>query len=272
MDFGDYFILGIFADSTAVGLYYFAFRLAAQTGSIVTSNAARVLFPTLLQVPSGSRRQHRSFMRAVRVLAGFGIPLAMIFVVYGADLLAALFDPQWKQAALFVQVLSIASATRTVSDSHANLLKAQGRYRELLRWNIVGTACFLAIVTLGGAVDQATGVCVAVVIHAVVGGWIVYYLTVRPFGSDFWEFGRLVSGALIASASVAIASVLFMRFTLGWTEPSAARLVLGCALMGVLYLPILHVVSPPTSRELLEVSRRVTGPVWVKVRRGVVPR
>lgn len=257
VEFGDYFLLGLFTSPTTVGLYFFAFRLSLQSANIVVNNVGRVMFPALAKLEAGSRRQLQAFTRGSRALAGVGVPLAILLVFFGPDLIEAVFDPQWEDSALFVQILSVAAVSRSVADSHIHLLKAQGRYGELLRWGVVGTLAFLIAVSIGGLAGGAVGVSLAVAGHAMGEGWIRYFLTVRPLGGGFWDLGRVLAGPVVASLAVGAISIGVVTLIFG-DHAAWWRLILGSASYVLLYLPILRLLDSTTHGILNEVRRQVT--------------
>lgn len=267
VDYGDYFLLGVFTDPATVGLYFFAFRLSAQSATIVAHNVGRVMFPALVQVPSGSERQYRAFTRGTRALAGIGVPIAVVMVFFGRDLVYAVFDSEWNDSAFFVQVLSVAATVKVVSESHTHLLRAQGRYAEMLRWNLVGTTSFLIVVAAAGAFAGAWGVSLAVVSHTLVDGWVRYHLTTRVFGSGLREFPVIVAGPALTAVVIAGVSFAAAQWGFGLVEPSWQRLALGLAGVAALYFPVLRHIDPETSGVLSSVFRHAAAPIRRRVAR-----
>jgi O-antigen/teichoic acid export membrane protein len=253
---GDYFILGIFAPATDVGLYFFAYRLSIQGVAIFTNNIGRVLFPALTQLPRGSERQHRAFVRAVRALAGVGIPIGVLGAALGTDLIVFAFNDDWSGAGVILQILCVAAVVRSVSDSYVHLLTAQGRFRKLLIWASVVTLTFLAVVSIGAWADGATGTAIAVTIHASLSGWILYTLTVRPAGGTAAELPRILIGPVIASGLLTAVGLALAQLA-GLDTGDWRRLVLPVMIVAAGYLPLLRIVSPPTADELLTIRRYV---------------
>lgn len=258
VEFGDYFLLGLFTTPTIVGLYFFAFRLSLQSANIVVNNVGRVMFPALAKLEAGSRRQLAAFTRASKAIAGVGVPLAILLVFFGPDLISVVFDPQWEDAAIFVQILSVAAVSRAAADSHIHLLKAQGRYGELFRWGLFGTIAFIGGVIVGGLAGGAIGVSLAVAAHAIGEGWIRYYLSVRPLGGGFWDLGRVLTGPLSASLISGALSIWLVTLAFG-SDHSWARLVVGSGAHVLLYIPTLRLLDSTTHEILNDVRRRVTG-------------
>jgi len=258
---GDYFLLGLLVAPSAVGVYFFAFRLSSQSVRIVAMNIGRVLFPVLVRLPIGSRRQYLAFVRAVRALSGVGVPIAVAGAIYGADIVGLLFAPRWQGAAPLLQILCIAAAIRTVTDTHIHLLKAQGRYRDLLRFNLVATPLFLVAVPLGAWTGGVVGVAWAVVVHAVASGWLRYFFSVRPVGGTFWELGRILTPPTAAAAVPGLLSMAVSSAWFGWQAPSAARMCLGLTVTAACYLPLLRVLSSETSEQVWAVLEHLLRPL-----------
>lgn len=255
---GDYFILGIFASASEVGLYYFAYRLSIQGVAIFTNNIGRVLFPALAQLERASGRQHRAFVRAVRALAGVAIPIGVLGAALGDDLIVLAFDDDWTGAGVLLQILCLAAVVRSVSDSYLHLLTAQGRFRSLMVWSAIGTVTFLTVVSIGASADGARGAAIAVTAYASLSGWILYTLTVRTAGGTVAELPRILAGPVMACGLLTGVGLLLAEVA-GFDVGDWQRVVLSVAIVGVGYLPLLRIFSPPTADELLTIRRHVLG-------------
>lgn len=264
---GDYFVLGIFAAASEVGLYYFAYRLSMQGVIIFTSNIGRVLFPALAQLEKMSAHQHAAFVRAVRALAGVGVPIGILGAALGHDVMLLFFEDEWAGAGPLLQILSVAAVVRTVSDAYIHLLTAQGRFREYLIWSTVVTPIFLVAVSLGAWADGATGAAIAVTTHASLSGWVLYTLTVRPAGGGATELPRILAGPVIASGLPVLAG-LGLAEIIDLDRGSWARIVLPTAIVAVAYLPMLRIVSSSTAHELLTIGRHVRSRIRRRGGRG----
>lgn len=253
---GDYFVLGLFATAADVGFYYFAFRLSIQGVVIFTGNVGRVLFPTLARLPSCSPRQHAAFVRAVRVLAAVGVPIGMVGLVLGSDLVDAVFQDRWEDAGPLLQILSVAAVIRSVSDANYHLLTAQGRFRVIFVMSAVNAVTFLLAVAIGAGAAGATGAAVAVAAHAAMVGWAFYYIAVRSSGGTSLELPRVLAGPTVASGVGAVAGIA-LSTALGFGEGEWGRIALTVLFIGITYLPLLAVVSSPTMQQLIVVKEKL---------------
>jgi O-antigen/teichoic acid export membrane protein len=161
--YGDNLSLYFFQSEAVIGIYMFAFNLSTQTLQLLVANLGTSLMAVLTKLQGEPGRQAEALMRVSRALALVAVYLCVLQAAVAKQLLQFLYLHKWDDAVLLLQVLSIAMTFGTMSSASWALLRAQGRYRVEMRFQIVAAAVFLAVV-LPAAIMGATTVAFAVLI------------------------------------------------------------------------------------------------------------
>ena len=244
---GGYVVLGLMATDTVVGVYFFAFRLAAQPLRMLAGNFGAVLFPAFTQLSAEPQRQEAAALRASRVLAFLVTPVCFLQAALAAPALHLMFGARWNGAIPLMQVLSLGLPGDAVAWVAGALLVAR---REFLRDFIllaVFSPPFFVFVAVGGYLGSSLGVAI---------GASLYYALVKPINSwlvlrgsmslrDFLEI--YVAPPLLAGAAIggAYAAALL-------TGRALVQIAVIAALGPLAYLALLRLLLPGVLRELLD--------------------
>jgi PST family polysaccharide transporter len=200
---GDYMMLGLFHNTTVVGIYYFAFNLSVQTAMVVGENLINVLFPTLSQLQSDPRRQTRAYLNAARLLATVGIPMCLLQAAVADPAIRLLVGAKWIPSIHVLEMLSCAIALSMVGNTAASMLKAQGRFRLLLATTACASVMFLIIVGIASFVGHALSVAVGVFIFYCVFAPVQIYIAIQRGGGKFRDVLNIFTLPLFFSAIAA---------------------------------------------------------------------
>ncbi len=125
---GDYFVIGLVAESTLAD-YFFGFQIVASAMLLVTGGAYTVLLPVLARVTHDAVRLRDAARRSIRLGAFVIAPAsAAVFLVAPAAIHFA-WDGKWDGAILVAQAVAISTATRGVALVASTTIEAQGRWR-----------------------------------------------------------------------------------------------------------------------------------------------
>lgn len=266
---GDYIVLGLLASAHDVGMYFFAFRLAAQPLRVLAGNVGAVLFPALTQLRGEPARQVAAALAASRVLAFTVTPACFLQAALAQPVLHLLFGTKWSSAIPLVQALSIGlpgDATAWISGA---LLVANGAFRRDLRYLAVFAVPFFICVLLGAHIDGPMGVAVGVAL---------YYALLKPLQSwlifrdalDARGFMRIyVHPPLMAGAAFGAAMLVNTLPPLAGNDVAQAAVVLGFG--SLVYIGLLAAFAPDVGREMLErfPVRKVLGRFAGRPRLGI---
>lgn len=203
----DYLVLGLFAPTAVVGVYYFAFQLVARAGELLLGVSRNVLFPVFAQIGGDASRQLRGLRTAAGALAivgGLGAAL-LIAVMPVAE--SVLWRGRWEVAMPAVALLAMALPVQIAVAVPEQLLKARGSF---VAWTLlllarslgVAIAAILVGVVAGDALSP-TLIAAYITAAIVIGGLAEiaalskllsfslgeYWLTILPLGAWFVAVG-----------------------------------------------------------------------------------
>ena len=159
---GDFITLGLFASPATVGLYYFAFRLAAQPVRMLAGNFQNVLFPALLAMRDEPRRQGAAAIKAAAVLCYLVMPVCFIQAAVAGPVVRFLFADKWAGSVPMIQVLSLGLPFDAVSWIAGALLSARGEFRRSLLYSTVTMPVFFFLAAMGALWGAGVGVAIGV--------------------------------------------------------------------------------------------------------------
>ncbi|MGA8611952.1 MAG: oligosaccharide flippase family protein [Xanthobacteraceae bacterium] len=181
----DRIVLGLLQNSTVVGLYFFALKLAAVPVYTLIGSFYRVLLSTFAHLRADPTRQLAAVLSASRLVAVVVLPLSCLQAALARPLLHLLFADRWMGSVVPMQILSIALALDVLPCVAGSLASANGRFRFQLAWTALPLPGFILAVGVGGLLGSAAGVAWGVAVFFVVFAPAYTYFALRPFGSSF---------------------------------------------------------------------------------------
>jgi len=183
---GDYIVLGLIATHDVVGLYFFAFRFSVQPVRMLAGNFNNVLFPALATLRSEPLKQADAALRACRVLSYLVMPFCFLQAALAAPGLHFLFGNRWVHAVPYVQILSIGLPFDAMSWITGSLLSARREFWRSFYFAAVSVPLFFLVAIIGGHLDNAMGVALAVGLYYFVYPPITSILVLCRLGIRFW--------------------------------------------------------------------------------------
>ena len=206
---GDYVILGLTASKAEVGIYYFAFRLAAQPIWIIAGNFSGVLLPALMALKGDEARQLKAVMLAVRMLAYVAIPACILQSALADPLLRMLFGKKWISAIPVMQVLSLGLAFDSITWITGTFLSAKREYLRSLKYYSIAAPAFFACVYLGSIFLQAPGAALGVTVFYVIMGPTMACVVLGRLGVRWTHVLALfMKPTILAAPTIGIAAAL----------------------------------------------------------------
>jgi len=251
---GDYLMLGLFGSKAALGVYFFAFGLSAQSLQVVSGNLTNVLFPALSHLDSDRKRQTLGCIRACRLLAYVGVLLCFLQAALAGPLLTLIYRGKWDDAIPVFEILSLGMAMIIASPPASSLILAQGRFSFFFFWTASLSAVFLAAACtgakLGGAVSVATAVCAYYVIFGPLG----VYVAIRPGGGTWKDVAAVYLKPLLFSCLAAGGAVAIAKAAVLAVHPlfAAVEIVI---FVTIAYIILMALFAPKDVREIRTLFR-----------------
>lgn len=177
-----YAVLGLLTSTTALGYYFFAFRLAAQPVFALSSSLTGALFPGLATLRDQPQRQLKAALSASNILIAITLPICSLQAALAGPMLRLVFAKKWEPAIPIVEILSLALAFDmgpTVAGAMAN---ANGRFRIQL-WIAFGALpSFFLMIILGAVYGQGIGLAISMAIYYFLAAIVIPYVVFATYG------------------------------------------------------------------------------------------
>lgn len=223
----DYFVLGIFALSSVVGYYSFAYRLAAVPVRVLGTNLRSVLVPALTRLKSHPSRQAKAALNSAEMLAYLIMPFCFFLAAVAEPGMRLLFGEKWIESIILLQILSIGLPMEAILGVAKSQLAARAEFTRAMRIDLVCVVVFVVFTFVGTAMGKALGVAIAVSLYSWVVSPIIFF---RVFPSEV-GFLKGVSRVFIAPALLAFASSLLAYLADRYFLQGAAPIV-SCVFIG----------------------------------------
>ncbi len=209
-----------FFGPTLVGFYTLGYSLADIPTQQVGEHIGDVLVPSFTRLDESAQRH--ALVRAVALLGLTVFPLAVGLGATAETVVAALFDEQWQDLALYVAILSPLSVARPIGAVIQSLLQARQQTRAVMILEVGKLAAVLgsiAALALLGPLWAAAGVGIGFGLHALASMWFID----ASIGVPMWRMVRASAGPLAACVPM-VGAVFAVRhgFGLAGRAPIAA--------------------------------------------------
>jgi O-antigen/teichoic acid export membrane protein len=247
---GDYIVLGLLTSDATVGVYYFAFRLAAQPLWVLAGNFNSVLFPALVQLRSDPARQERAALGVARILAYTVTPVCFLQAAVAEPVLHLMFGAKWNAAVPLVQLLSLGLPGDASAWVSGAFLVARREFKRDFIYLLIFSIGFFILVVTGALLASSLGVAIAVAVYYAavkpINSWLVFRASMRlPDFLQIYIFPAAISGIAIGAA---YACSHLPIVTNSYVEQIAVTVVLG----PLIYLGMLRLLVPETLRDVLD--------------------
>lgn len=243
----DYLVVGRTLGAAALGQYSRAYLLLAQPANLVGNMADKVLFPALANVQREPERLGRAFNTTIGLSALTQIPLSVLLIVAGPEVIFALMGPQWGEAVVPFQILVATLFFRTAYKFIGTLMRAAGQVYLNAAWQWGYAGLVLAGALAGypfGLPGVAVGVSLAVVLCYASGLVLVRRRFGFSLGAGLRSMARHLGWGLVLAA-------LLLAARAGMTTLGAPALLTLAGLSGLSLLSFLV---------LLRLAPRLLGP------------
>ena len=203
---GGYIVLGVLGNEVAVGVYFFAFKLASQPLMLMAISLSNVLFPALSHMRSAPVAQGAAAFRAAKLLGLLIMPMAFLQAAVIEPAMHVFFASKWDASIPLMQILSIALGFDAISWVAGTLVTAQRAFRRQFIYVLSCAPPFFVLVTIGGWNGSALGVALGVAVHYMLVSPTYSYFVFRRCGIGLGSLATIyLRPAAIAALGVAAA-------------------------------------------------------------------
>ena len=232
----DKVIVGKALGIVPLGIYGRAIALTTTFAKFFGQTLTRVLFPVFSQVQADTRLLYSAFGKGLQSIALLTMPVCMLNVICGKEMIQVLLGPRWTEAVLPFQIVSLGLFFRTAIKVGDSITLATGAvYRKAWRQYVYLVSVFLfsIIGSLWGLPGVACGTSLAWFLNFL----LISDLSLRLIGmkqTTFW--GLMIRPAMVTGVCGVLILVLtvFLR-SCGYP---ALVIILGALLVTVLYFSI----------------------------------
>jgi len=158
---GDRLIFGKLLDVRFLGIYSIALGLSSLVEQVVDQINKKVMFPTYSElIRERPQDLYHSLRQSRAILLSLGSVCALLFVLYGDELIALLYDDRYLEAGWILRVLAIAFLGRILSTTYEDVLIARGMTFSTMMLTITGICIQLVAVFVGYKLGGYQGVIV----------------------------------------------------------------------------------------------------------------
>lgn len=258
----DVVVVGRMLGTAALGLYQIAAKVPETTVTVAVWVVGKVLFPAFARLHATRDRLDRAYLAVLRHVSLLTLPAAVGMMLVAEPLVGTVFGDDWRAAAPVLQGLAAYAGVRSLGSHAGDLLKGTGRTGWLAGLAALKAVLLLPCLVLAGGGGLAwagagwTGApAVAWALAAVtaVNAGLSVGLASRLTGVTVAQLGRALAPATAATAGMAAAVVLWVRF--GPALPEGVDLGLRVGLGAAVYAALLTLLAPRVLRRMWRVLR-----------------
>jgi O-antigen/teichoic acid export membrane protein len=160
----DRLVMGQFVDMAQLGIFSIASALASIAYQLQDTLMMRVLFPAYSQLKDKPSRVFRSRVARARLaIMGGTLPFLWLLAVFGAEIIAFLYDDRYHEAGWILELLAVGAVIRVVPQFGPVHLARGNSFHNAL---ITGTQGFtlIACILIGGWLYQMQGIVMGIVL------------------------------------------------------------------------------------------------------------
>lgn len=195
---GDRLILGRYMTMAELGMYVTALHWATLPWMLNSRLGEKVLLAVYSEHQDTAPEKMRPKVARMRwAVCGVLLPVSLVFIVFGHEIIGVLYDPRYADAGWMLQVLSVGFGWAVATNIGPFYL---GQGRSKLFMQLVGVKCVLMIVAMlaGGWWLGPVGV-----VAGVSAGYVAYYpvqvWVYSRFGLWIWKQDLVFLGAIMAA-------------------------------------------------------------------------
>lgn len=174
----DNLVIGRFSGATQLGFYSKAYALLLMPVQQINGPIAAVAIPAMARLQDQAAEYRRYYLKVVQVIAYASMPLAVLLAVLSEEVVLILLGPQWHEAAIIFQILSLFVIVQNVAVTTGWVLQSMGRAMRLLKWQAAHAVIYVIACLIGvrwGAVGVAVVTTAQGLLAMLPAMWVAYH-------------------------------------------------------------------------------------------------
>jgi PST family polysaccharide transporter len=174
----DNLVIGRFSGATQLGFYSKAYALLLMPVQQINGPIAAVAIPAMARLQDQATEYRRYYLKVVQVIAYASMPLAVLLAVLSEEVVLILLGPQWHEAAIIFQILSLFVIVQNVAVTTGWVLQSLGRAMRLLKWQAAHAFIYVIACLIGvrwGAVGVAVVTTAQGLLAMLPAMWVAYH-------------------------------------------------------------------------------------------------
>ena len=125
-------VLPIYFAPGLVGVYFFAEKMKEAVIGVVISSVQLVTYPALAQIQDDQVRLKQSYRKVISVTTFLMFPIMFFLAAMAPIFFELLLPDKWKEAAIYLQLMCLASVMYPVHALNINILQVKGKSNLVL--------------------------------------------------------------------------------------------------------------------------------------------
>lgn len=209
----DNMLVGAYMGNETLGYYNKGFTLSRYPVNNIGYVVTPVLQPILTDYKDDKEYLYKKFVEIFKLISLIGIPLSVISVWAGKELILCYFGNQWANAVVPFQIMSFGMWSQLVNTIFGSIYQSLGTTKQMFRSGIVFTVCTIFAVFIGIALKSIIWVAVFMTLCTYVKfASEVYFLIKKSFGFSVKDFLRNLIPELCITIAMAIVVCVIGEF------------------------------------------------------------
>jgi PST family polysaccharide transporter len=173
----DNMVIGRFAGASQLGIYSKAYALLLMPVQQINGPISAVAIPALARLQDQPAEYRRYYLKIVEIIAYASMPLAVMLGVLSHEVVLILLGPQWDEAAVIFQILSLYVVVQNVAVTTGWVMQSLGNATRLLKWQAAHAVIYVIACLIGvrwGAVGVALVTTAQGLLAMLPGMWVAY--------------------------------------------------------------------------------------------------
>jgi PST family polysaccharide transporter len=248
----DNLVIGRVLGSVALGIYSKAYALLALPINQINTPLSSVVIPALSRLQNKPDEYARFYLRALRTLSFFTLPLVVFSSIFAHDVVLVLLGPKWLPAAVIFQLLAPAALVGAVNVAPGWLCISLDKSKQQLIYGSISAPVCVAAFIIGvrwGMEGVAAGFSLTYTLLF----WCFVRYATKDSPVRFSEVFGAFAVPLLSSGAVGVA-VWAWRWDLLPNEAPAVALVLSAGIFAAAYF-LVAVLFGKTRATLTDIFR-----------------